>query len=301
MKATFIGTLIIVALAGCAASAPPESSDEGAAVAESAPQALTLAECAAQRDKCYAQNPLFGLLTCPLQYTQCTVTASNGIPAAVTSAINDTAACARTAATCLGKATNAAGALQCRQAEADCVAAVVDARLPPVVTGTAQCIDDAVSCVRASETTNDVAGCAGDLQNCAVDQAVSALPPAVGTAITDINACTNQLRVCTNEAGSASDLETCREEDVSCVGNALGVPIPQAPIADALRCAEAAADCTLDASSAAELGACADDLRKCNGDIAKQELTCAQKWTQCLAQNPFAFLPCAAALATCTD
>src|SRR5882672_3421410 len=148
MKAKYISVLIISAVAGCAAGGPTgatgETSEEGP-VKQSAPQALTLAECATQRDTCFLNNPFFGLFTCPVQYAQCQTTASNGIPAAVTSAISDTAACARTEASCLNAAKNAASRLQCTQKAADCVAAVVDARLPPVVTGTAMCIDNAVS------------------------------------------------------------------------------------------------------------------------------------------------------------
>jgi hypothetical protein len=297
MKANNVSVLILAALAGCAANVPTDE----APVQKSAAEALTLAECATQRDTCFQNNPLFGLFTCPLQYAQCQATASNGIPAAVTSAIKDTRACAATANTCLQAAKSAADRLTCRQKEADCIAGVVEARLPPIVTGTAMCIDDSVTCVASSETTQNLADCADTLRNCAVAQVVAALPPEVGTVVTNINDCTSSLRACTDEATAPSDLTQCTQDEVSCVGNALGVPIPQAPIADAQRCAEGAVDCTIDARSASDLRACTADLTMCNANIAKQQLTCAQQWTRCLAQNPLGFLGCAIQLANCTD
>src|SRR5262245_14323813 len=88
-------TLLAAALAGCAA-APVQ--DEGPVEVSSS--AVTREQCAMQRDTCLRRNPLFGLFTCPVQYTQCLATASDGVPAQVRSAIADAAACAQQAAMC---------------------------------------------------------------------------------------------------------------------------------------------------------------------------------------------------------
>src|SRR5258706_11990290 len=121
---TKVVTLILLAacVAGCAASV-----EHDAPVATSA-DALTVQECATRRDTCFRQNPLFGLFTCPGQYAQCLATASNGIPAQVTSAITDTVACADAARACRVAATPSQ-LPQCTADEAACIAAIVDARL----------------------------------------------------------------------------------------------------------------------------------------------------------------------------
>jgi hypothetical protein len=52
--------------------------------------------------------PLFGIFTCPAQYTQCVATATNGIPAQVAAAISDARDCRTQAVTCRANATTAA-------------------------------------------------------------------------------------------------------------------------------------------------------------------------------------------------
>ena len=287
-----------VATAGCAAApVQDKASVEGSA------EALTVQECATQRDTCIARNPLFGFFTCPVQYTQCVATASNGIPAEVTSAITDAQACASAQAKCLRNANTAAKILACNTTEAQCVADIVDARLPPVVSGTVDCVQDAVACVRASETVNDVAGCGDTLEDCAVDQVVSTLPPEVGQAVTDTRACLDALDDCNIEASTPAQLTACAQTEIRCVATALGVTLPNVPVAEAVQCAEDAANCTSKARSVPDVRACAADLVECNQSIANgpAPLTCQQKWTQCLVANPFNFFQCAAELAACQD
>jgi hypothetical protein len=295
MKSRYFAALLIVAGSGCAAGPVPDDSK----VAQSAPQALTLAECGQQQTQCFQNNPILGILTCPLQYAQCQATASNGIPAEVASAISDARSCASQQATCLRNAKSGAARLQCVQQEADCVAAIVNTRLPPVVTGTAQCVDNAVSCLRASETAQDVANCADVLQSCATDQAVMALPPDVGKAVGDISNCVSDLRMCTSDASSPGTLAQCAQDEAACVGTALGVPVPQGA-QDAAKCADTAVDCTLNAKSASDVRACVTALQQCNANVAQTTRSCVEVWTQCLAKNPLGFLACAAELGDCT-
>src|SRR6188472_3039213 len=84
---TAFAAAVLAVLAGCTANAPTESE-----VAVSS-EALTLAQCDTQRSACIAKNGLFGLITCNLQYTTCSSTATNGLPAQVVSAAAAAAEC----------------------------------------------------------------------------------------------------------------------------------------------------------------------------------------------------------------
>jgi len=297
MKPTLAVALALVA-AGCVA-APAQ--DE--ASVQALHEALTLQECATQRDTCFSNNPFFGFFTCPLQYTQCVATADNGLPAQVSSAITAAAACARAETSCLRNATNTAQRLACTQTAAECVADIVDARLPQVVSGTLECVDGTLTCIRASETANDLAGCADTLEECALTQVVSVLPPAVGEVVEDVGECLMMLDDCIEAADSPADLAACNQAQVRCIAGSLDVPLPQIPVAEALQCAETAAECTLEARSIDEVQECAADLVTCNARLTdpEAELTCEQRWTQCLLRNPFAFFQCSADLTACRN
>ena len=304
MKAIQIAVLMIVAAATGCAAAPVQ--DETALLEEgevqSVEQAVTLQECATQRDTCFRNNPFFGFFTCPLQYTQCAATASNGLPAQVASAINDAQACARQNVTCLNSSESAADRLECAEQNAACVAEIIDANLPQVVTGTVECVDGAITCIRASESVSDLAGCAETLEDCAVDVVVDVLPPEVGAVVEDVAACNAALGTCIGAATSPAGLAACNQTQVRCVADALGVTLPQIPVAEALQCAEDAAECTLDARSAADVRAGAADLVECNQSLVNgpnQPQTCEQKWTECLVRNPFNFFQCAVDLTSC--
>ncbi|HKU38181.1 MAG TPA: hypothetical protein VJR89_08540, partial [Polyangiales bacterium] len=241
--------MLAAAAAGCAAADKPERAD-----VQSSANAITLEECADQRDACLRRNPPIGLLICPIQYEQCVATASDGIPAVVTAAVRDTAMCAQTAVRCRVGAEAAEGALQCTQKEADCIADIIDANLPPIVTGTADCIDSAVGCVDDAKSAADLAKCRTTLEACARDEAISALPPEVGDAVKKVNACVSAVNTCTGDASSAGELSGCAQEEAECVAKALGATPP--PRADAaVDCAEGAVNCTLDAREAADVRA----------------------------------------------
>src|SRR5262249_30134106 len=132
--------LVVLGIAsGAACSAPVDGVDSRTGVSA---EALTVSECQGQLDDCYAENPFFGLFTCPGQYTQCLVTASNGIPAQVQSAVSDARMCREQAVDCRKGIENPEDAIECTQKEAECVADIVGARLPPIVTGSAECVED---------------------------------------------------------------------------------------------------------------------------------------------------------------
>src|SRR6185312_5699903 len=188
----FVGSSFVT---GCAASVD-SSSDQGSSseqASASSAESLTLAQCATQRDACFANNPLFGLFTCPAQYTKCTATASNGLPAQVTNAISDAADCTKTYLACSNDANSASKLAACAATEAECVASIVQVKLPPVVTGTATCVDNSVKCINAAEQVDDLTTCANNLEQCAVGQAQSVLPPQVGQVVGGVATCETTL------------------------------------------------------------------------------------------------------------
>jgi hypothetical protein len=289
--------LALVVLAATVSCAAPMKDDAAPAVSA---ETLTLQDCATNQNTCFAQNPLFGIFTCPAQYAQCVATATNGIPAQVAAAISDARDCRTQAAACRAKATTATAQLSCTTDEANCVAAIVNAHLPQVVTGEEDCVTSAEDCLLGALKPSDVATCGQNLESCSVDNVVSALPPEVGTVIRDIDTCASTLASCTRAATTASALTQCTQDNISCVAGSLGVTLVQPPVADAVHCAETATSCTQHATSAADVRACAQSFVQCNGGIVAQQLTCAEKWTRCV-NTTFNFLGCTIELSTCTD
>lgn len=300
MNAKLLATAFVGLLAASCAAPTSDIATEEQAV-QSNVDALTLAECAAQRTSCYQMYPFFGLFTCPAQYTQCVATASNGIPAQVTAAIADARDCVEQAIDCRGDADSAADLLVCTAEEAECVGAIIDAAIPDVVTGTAECVQGAVECIEEAESVSDLAACAETLEQCAVEEVVAGLPPAVGEVVEDVADCAIDLEACTSDSSSPSELTACSEDYIRCTGEALGVTLEVPPVSEALACAEDAADCTFDADSLGDLDECGDGYLECLSDLAEEQLTCEQQFNQCMAGNPFAFIFCSIQLLGCQD
>lgn len=297
-------TLALSWLATACTGAPEQASFEVDAAASG--QALTLEDCASQRDACFAESPVLGLLTCPAQYTQCTAAVASGIPREVASAVQDARECVRAGVACTAEAGSPLQVAECAEDEAQCVAAIVDIELPRVVEGTAECVRSTVDCLEASETRGDVADCGSELRSCAVEQAVSVVPPEVAETISDVVDCNNAVRGCVAEASNAEGVTECAEREAACIANSLDVDLPDVPLSEVVGCAENAGRCALDANSIATVAACADSLRQCAVGIveaieAPQELTREQKWTVCVGNDPLAFLRCGAQLAGCED
>lgn len=310
MNKSTLSTLAVAfsTLIGCAApqqdNAPSESS------IESTSQDLTIEECGAQRDKCFRNNPLFGLFTCPAQYTQCTATATvDGVAQEVTSAISAARECTEDAAKCV--AGNPGGAAGCAADQAACVAAIVGAELPPVVEGTAACVDDSVDCIDGSRKASDLVACAEGLTGCAVDQAVDAgqevIDATVGPVFEGANKCRLAFQACVDGAETPAAIAQCTNENAICVADVFGVKVPNVPVDQAAACAEKATDCAFDSRRASDVVECTENLSACFGDVIDNTtnvppvLTCEQKWSACVAKNPFGFFSCGAELASCQD
>jgi hypothetical protein len=303
-----IFAVVCTSVVGCAA--PDQEPTESESTIESTSLKLTVEECATQQDTCFRKNPFFGLFTCPLQYTQCTAGAEDGIPVRVASAISDLADCNKEAADCIAE--NIGGAAGCAAARAQCVADVVDVKLPTIVEGTAECIDNTVECVDAAKEVESLADCATDLNSCAVEQVVDSLPKPVTDAIKGANECRIDFEEClagvesTGAAGAAAIAE-CTGDNTKCVAGILGVTLPDVPVEDVAECAADAADCALDVETPEDVVECATNLSTCAGEVIEdiedvpEELTCEQKWTACVAKSPFGIFTCGIELAGCQD
>jgi hypothetical protein len=295
----FIGTSLI---AGCAANVDGQGGTEQEGTSA---QALTVTQCASQRTACFANNPLFGLFTCPAQYAKCALTASNGLPAQINQAVSDAAACNTADLECTNAATTAPELVACTTTEAECVGAILQVTLPTIVTGTATCVENSIKCVNAAEVVSDLTTCANNLASCAVAQAETVVPEQVGVVIGDVNTCNTTLNSCIAAAATPVDLTTCSVTGATCVASALGVTLPS-EIEGVIQCTQTAASCALQSTDPENVAYCANTLASCAAAAVGANsnpplLTCAQKWTACIAKNPFNFLACDHQLATCTN
>jgi hypothetical protein len=296
----FVGTSLLV---GCAATPEGQGSSERS---NTSSESLTLTQCASQRDSCLTSNPLFGWFTCPAQYSRCTATASDGLPAQVSQAISDAAACTSGDLECTNAATTATEIAACAATEAKCVAAIVQTHLPTIVTGTATCVQDSVKCINAAEKVTDLTTCANNLESCAVTQIQAVVPAQVGLVIGTVSYCQTTLNSCIAAASTPAAVTACSRSGATCVADGLGVTLPEVAVPEVVQCAQTAANCALDATSIDATTACASALTSCAAnavglDGAPPPLTCAQKWTACLAKNPFDFATCDLQLLTCTN
>jgi hypothetical protein len=297
MSFILIGASVIT---GCATGVDPKGTPEKTSTSI---QSVTLADCASQRDACFANNPLIGVFVCPAQFTQCTLTANNGLPAQVNQAITDAAACNNADRECTAAARTPAQVAACARTQAECVASIVQVPLPSIVTGTATCIQNTVRCINAAEAVADLTTCANDLSSCAVTQVQTVVPPAIGNTIGNINSCRTALNSCIVAATTPAQVRTCTQTEATCVASGLGITLPDVSIPGVVQCAQAAASCTLKATTVRSLAACANGLNSCTAEAGlptPPPLTCAQKWTACLAENPFNFPLCDSQLLTCT-
>jgi hypothetical protein len=293
-----IGASVIT---GCATAVdsqgPPEKTSTSI-------QSVTLADCASQRDACFANNPLIGLFVCPAQYTQCTLTASNGLPAQVNQARTDAAACASADRECSVAARTPLQRANCAATEAKCLASILQVHLPSVVTGTATCVADNISCINSAEQVSDLTTCANNLESCAVTQVQTVLPAPVGQIIGSVSSCQTALNSCISAAATPADVTTCSLTNANCVASGFGLTPPGNPAKGVIQCANAATNCALEATNIGTVDLCRRRLTSCIAEVVGSTppppMTCGQKWTACLAQNPFNFPLCDSQLLDCT-
>lgn len=302
-KVSIVGIFTLASFILCTGCTSEVSQEDSIGVAK---QNLTIAQCEAQRDECLDSMGLFGLVTCNFNFTFCAVTSETGLPAAVTGAIEDAAACRAELDDCVRAAETPAQLRTCAENQARCVAGILDIQLPPIVEETAACVDDGISCINAAESLSDLDGCGETMAACALEVSSALLPDQVSEVINDVAACTFAVDDCIREASSPSELTACGETQAACVADGLGVELPDIQLSEIVGCAETAADCTREARSLPALNECADGLRTCAREVVDAIETpalidCDLAWVRCLLRNPFGFIQCAEELRGCLD
>ncbi len=298
----FYVCLVAILLSGIGCSAAV--TDEPAVGLSS--QALTLAECAAERDECMDRAGLLGLVFCNADYTLCAATADNGLPAQVVDAAAGAAECTAQLDDCVLAASSPSELTACAEAEALCVAEVLDVQLPAIVSGTTACVDGSLECIEEATSVNDLTGCGETLVDCAIEQAGSVIPDEVTEVIGDVVSCTSALDDCILAASSPSELSACAEQEALCVAESLGVELPEIPVSEVVGCAETAADCTLQSESVSDILGCTNGLIDCGQAVVDalevpQIVDCNVAWTNCMFRNPLAFIQCSRELRECQN
>jgi hypothetical protein len=269
--------------------------------------ATTLTQCAADLEYCVVTTPFVTSFICPAEFQLCTARLAVRAAEVVVSAIDAAVECQRVEIGCLASATTAPKVALCAEDRAQCVASIVGIELPHVIEGTTQCIDSATDCILASNEPGDVAACGSSLRSCAVEQVKTVVPPTVVEVIDGVEACRKNLGYCINDAGSPSKIAECNEFRLACVANVFGVALPELHGSDLLQCGEQAQACGFEVSGPGDVAQCARQLGGCVGSVAgeviEEQLTCEQKWTACMRENPTlgGFYICAGEVIGCVD
>ncbi len=292
--------LMVLAGIGCGVDVNEESS-----VSVSS-QELTLAECEDQRNACFDDMGILGLAFCNLEYSLCIVTADNGLPAEVREAIEEAAQCRAELDDCLVAAETPSELVACAEAEAICIAEILDVELPPIVTGTSACVDSGIECINEAVSVSDLAACGETLAACTLEEASAVIPDEVTEVVGEVMECTAALQDCIIAASTPSELTACSEQEALCVASSLGVDLPDIPVSDLVGCAETAAECTREAETVSDIAVCANGLVDCGQAVVDalavpDLVSCSIAWTTCLLRNPFAFGMCAEELRACQE
>ena len=117
-----------------------------------------------------------------------------------------------------------------------------------------------------------------------------------------VELCRQQLDTCVRAAEAPESINSCTEQEARCIADAMKVSVPVGTsVATLTQCTANAADCSLLANTPAQLDNCARTLTACIGGVAGTQLTCNERWTQCVQDQPLLFPLCALELLGCTD
>lgn len=275
--------------------------------------ALQRSECLAQRDACMSDAVTDQTqLACREQYAGCLTAADDGVPTEIVAAVSGGAQCQREAIECEAAAGDGQleqaeqqGSAECASEQAYCVAALLRVDLPPVVPETSVCVDRALDCIDStpSLTGQDVLGaCGTELRACAVEAAQQAMPTAVGDALGDVQACRKQLDACVSAAQTPQEIPACTEQEARCIAEGLDVSVPEdAPAQSLIGCTTVALLCTLSATNFDSLDSCNRSLDRCITGVVQAQLTCEERWTECVAADPLLLPICSLELLGCRD
>jgi hypothetical protein len=201
-----------------------------------------------------------------------------------------------------GQAADGTGQRACADSEALCVASVLGVTLPNVSLADSACVEQAQDCVDRAGATGDLTSCGNGLRSCADAVVLAAMPPAVSQTVGDVSACRKQLDECVIAAQTPAEIPACSEQEARCVAQGLEVSLPEnVPQVDLVECTTIAVFCTLAATNFDSLDSCARAFDRCvTGDVGRP-LTCAERWTQCVGNQPLLLPLCSLELLGCQD
>lgn len=127
----------------------------------------TQADCRSEYTACFAVAGFFGYFFCPQRYVQCVDRVRSKLPTQITQTLDDVESCRKLGDVCRDKAGGEPDALGlCSRQQSVCIMDVLGVQPSPESAKNALCVQDAVSCVEASETNDDLARCVTSLRNC---------------------------------------------------------------------------------------------------------------------------------------
>ena len=114
--------------------------------------------------------------------------------------------------------------------------------------------------------------------------------------------CRQQLDECVRLAEAPESIGSCSEQQARCIADVMQVAVPEGTSVGTLtQCAANAADCSLYALTTEQFNICARSLASCIDGVVDTQLTCTERWTQCVQGEPVLFPICALELLGCTD
>ena len=122
------------------------------------------------------------------------------------------------------------------------------------------------------------------------------------TEATKIQACRDQLDACVRAAEAPESIDSCSEQEARCVADAMQVSVPDGTSVGTLtQCAADATDCSFLALTTEQLDNCARSLARCIDGVVDTQLTCTERWTQCVQDQPLLLPICSLELLGCED
>lgn len=114
--------------------------------------------------------------------------------------------------------------------------------------------------------------------------------------------CRQQLDECVRLAEAPESIDSCSEQEARCVADVMQVSVPEGvPVGTLTQCAADATDCSLFALTNEQFNGCARTLASCIDGVVDTQLTCTERWTQCVLGDTLLFPICALELLGCTD
>jgi hypothetical protein len=108
--------------------------------------------------------------------------------------------------------------------------------------------------------------------------------------------------VCVRAAEAPESIDVCSEQHARCVAEAMQVSVPEGTSVGTLtQCAGDATDCSIVALTAEQLDTCARSLARCIDGVVDSQLTCTERWTQCVQNQPLLLPICSLELLGCQD